>query len=119
CRTLWRDLTSQRLGILKLQSKRDARDTTDHDVAFGNRPAIERRAGDSERGRIYRVGVDDRADFGMSLVDRAVNARGAARRHARFGLALTNQNQIVSLQRAPILLIGRDQKAVAVQSRGE
>ena len=43
-------------------SRRASGDLANHDVAFRNRAAVERRARHAERGGIHRIGIDDGAD---------------------------------------------------------
>src|ERR1039458_59982 len=49
----------ERFGVGELQAVGEAADLADHDVAFWDRAAVQRHAGDAERRGVYRVGVDD------------------------------------------------------------
>src|ERR1035437_9826959 len=95
----------ERFGVRELQPVGEAADLADHDVALRNGSAVQRHAGDAERGGVHRVGIDDGADGGMLPVDLLVEARGAAGDAAGFAFAVAHQHEFVDIHGAAVLAV--------------
>ena len=87
---------------------RDAGDVAEEDVAFGDRPGFERGVGHGEGGGVDRVGVDDRVDLRVGVVDGLVVPAGTAGGLALLGAATADENDVGRLEVVAVGPVGGD-----------